>query len=485
MNRLIALTLFSAASVLASSIDWVYPPGIQSDGTLGTNEMLVYNADGTVGDGSGTSNATIQCGIVLPTNSIDWRAGQISYDTASKTLLADTGFPGVRVNIGQEVHVPVYNGTGVTITNGTPVSGSGLYALGVPSVVPADADNVLHIIGYLGVTTTDIEDSTFGLATYIGAIRGVDTSGLSVAPAFLKSGGGISNIVPLYPTKRLLIGGISFVDSENGVIGTLPINLPRSNLNGSYGFSSRGIGAGTYYKAGYYDWESTSTTISQVGPTQTLGNSLESKASRPGIVPSGPGTVDAGQVGLRVIGISDSESGSQIAGVTNVISTNITELVTDTLYETDSKFSGQVTYELFVVSGSPTTYSLTFNYGWSKYEDFNDQDFTIKGIDCVWLSAATDSDFEIRLLHHATNDWTYASTGFVPGGYVIASKSSDQQLAGSTINNYDGAWKRTNVDFFVDGNADEGVVIEITTGQNNTIQTMDINVSAVSEELSL
>lgn len=483
MNRLIALTLFSAASVLAASLDWVYPPGIQSDGTLGTNEMLVYNADGTVGDGSGTSNATIQCGIVLPTNSIGWRAGQLSYDTVSKTILADTGFPEIRVNVGQEVHVPVYNGTGVTITNGTPVSGSGSYALGVPSVVPSDADNALHIIGYLGIATADIEDSTFGLATYIGAVRDVDTSGLAVAPAFLKSGGGLSNLVPLYPAKRLLIGGISLSDPTSGVVGTLPFNLPRAVLNGSYNFTSRGIGAGIYYKGGFYDWESTDITIDQASPSQTLGTALESKASRPGIVPSGSGTVDAGQVGLRVIGISDSETGSQTAGVTNIISTNITELVADTLYETNGKFSGQVTYELYTVSGSPTTYSLTCNYGWSKYEDFLDQDFTLLGIDCVWLCGATDTDFDVKILHHAPSNWTYAATGFIPGGYVIASRASDQQLASTVVNNYDGAWEREEIDFFVDGNAGEGVVIEIDIGQNNTIQTMDINISAVSEEL--
>ena len=480
------LVLFCCMVSLASfaADRYFHAPGLQSDGTLSNGSIAVFNEDGTLGDGSGQSNATTQTSIVLPTNSFPYKKGQLSFDTDSNTILADTGYDGVRVNIGQEVHVPIYNGLiGTTLSNGTPVAGSGLYFNGIPNVIPADADNELHVIGYLGVATADIPFGEMGLATYIGAIRDVDTSGLAVAPAFLASGGGFQNAVPLYPTARLLIGGVTASDAVNGVVGTLPIYMPRTALRGAYSFTSQGIGAGTYYKAGFYEWETSDTTLNQGSLTETLGTAGAAKAARPGIVVSGAGTVDTGQVGLRVIGIGDSETGIQTASVTNIITTNITELATDILYESDGKMSGQVTYELYTVTGSPTTYSLTFNYGWSKYEDFGDQDFTVSDIDAVWQGNA-NSTLDIALMHHTVSNWTYAATGFAPGNGDIARKSIDQQLAGDAENNFDGSWKHKDLNLFIDGNGGEGFVIEIITGANNTIQTMDINVAAYSEELT-
>jgi hypothetical protein len=213
------------------------------------------------------------------------------------------------------------------------------------------------------------------------------------------------------------------------------------------------------------------------------GTAGQTYAAHAGIVPAGPGVVDTGQVGLRVSGIIDDEEGTQQAGQTGIITEDITTLTADVMAETSEKFSGQIAFELYVVSGIPTAYSLDFNYGYSKYEDFQNRDVTVTGVECVWQGNANDISFDIALLHHKATGWTYAATGFTPGNGDIARKSVDQALAGDVVNGKDGAWKRININQFIDGNASDGVIMEVTTGANNTIQTMDMHLSAVSEEL--
>lgn len=57
------------------------------------------------------------------------------------------------------------------------------------------------------------------------------------------------------------------------------------------------------------------------------------------------------------------------------------------------------------------------------------------------------------------------------------------QLAGNTTDNKSGAYKRTNLNQYINGNGSDGVLIQVITGGNNTVQTMDMHLVAVSEEL--
>jgi hypothetical protein len=410
-----------------------------------------------------------------------YSAGQLSYDAATKTLLADTGFTGVRVEIGQKIMVPFYNGTGSTITKGTPIAGAGTYTGGIPDAVAADADNINHVIGFLGVATHDVANGSSGLATYIGAVRDADTSSLSAAPIFLASGGGLTNTLPLYPTNRLLIGGASVISASTGVIGVTPVIIDRAPVVGSYSFTSQGVSAGTYYEAGFYDWNANDANLTQAATSTAYGGANLGKAAHIGIVPSGAGSVDTGQVGLRAVGTEDSETGTQTAAQTGIITDDITTLTANTMVETSEKFSGSVTIELYVVSGSPTTYSLDFNYGFSKYDDFQNVMFTVTGIETKWHGAAADSAADIELIHHKATGWTYAATGFVPGASSLVSKAVDQAISGNIAAGQDGAWKRVSLNTAVDGSASEGVLIRITTGTNNTFQTLDLRIDGVSE----
>jgi len=431
---------------------------------------------------TGAADGKIQLDIL--TSKPAWSSGQLWQDTASIGPTIDMAISDVRASIAQEMYTPVYNNTGGPIADGTPIAGSGSYVGGIPSVVEADADNFEHILGFLGVVTAEIADGAVGLATYFGAVQGVDTSLLSVAPAYLASGGGLTNTLPLYPTGRFLIGGVTVSDASNGVIGVAPVRIPRPIASKSYNFSSNGIGAGTYWKGGFYDWSTVDANLTQASASVTYGANV-SKAAHVGIVPSAAGVVvGGGQVGVRVTGTQDSESGVQIAAQTAIITSDITTLTANVMAECSEKFSGNVLIELYVVTGTPTSYSLDFNYGYSKYEDFSNSDFTVTGFDCEWQGGATDASPDIALYHHKPIGWTYAATGFTPGNSEICRKSVDQAITGGTLNNEDSAYKRVSLDTFVHGDTDEGILVQIITNANGTFQTLDIHVTGVSEEIA-
>jgi len=410
--------------------------------------------------------------------------GQISWDATSQTLLADTGFSDVRVNLGQEMQIRFFNNTGSAISNGTPINTFGT-TNGVFIGVPSDASSPFLSLSFVGLSTALVEDGDVGVATKFGEVRDIDTSALSVlGPVYLAEGGGMTMTRPKYPSTILIIGGATTIDPTNRIVTVSSALFKRTSAGKSYSFTSQGITGGEFWKAGFYDWETDDANLDEGSPTFTLGTADRAYAAHVGIVAAAAGTVDTGQVGLRVIGIEDSETGAQMANSTNTITTDITTLTADLMQETAAKYSGEVTGELYVVSGSPTAYSLDCNYGYSKYDDMQNRDFTISGFEAVWHGRASDDDFNIQVYKHATDGWTYAASGFEPGNGVLIDRLVDQGLAGEVVSGEDGAWKRVDLSQFIDGNGSEGFLIKVTTDENNTIQTMDMHIDAYSEELT-
>lgn len=418
-----------------------------------------------------------------------YSAGQVSYGAVTKTALVDTGFTGVRVNVGQESHVRFFNNTGVQIDNGTPLYTNGINSANdVVTGAPTDASSPFSSLAFIGLATANVAIGEIGLATKFGEVRGVDTSLLiEGGPLYLSEvEGELTNTRPKYPATVYLIGTVVKSDAD-GIVQVDSNSFARNTASQSYSFTSAGVGAGLYWKAGFYDWAATSVALTQASATQTHGIAGLARAAHVGIVPSAAGVVvGGGQVGLRVTGIKDDESGVQMAGEIGIITDDITTLTVDVMAECSEKFSGQVTLELYVVSGTPSTYSLTFNYGFSKYDDLENRDFTITGFECIWDGRAnpTDTAFDLALMKHTTTGWTYAATGFEAGNGDICRKTVDQALAGDVANEEPGSYKRIDLNEFIDGNGSEGFIVQIITGQNNTIQTMDIHVSALSEELT-
>lgn len=405
---------------------------------------------------------------------------KIYYDQDAKTTSRTTGVTGVVVQDGQELHTHVVNRTGYTLGNGTPVYVVGVDATtGLFSVDSAKASTLEKAMSFLGLLTADLPDDSTGLVTEYGMVRDFDTDHLATSPScggYLGENGGITSTKPLYPNYLVVIGATQIVNPASGRFHVNPFHITRERADKSYSFTTRGITAGTYWRGGFYDYSTAAANLTQASTTVTFGTANHPYAGHPFIVAGAAGTVDAGTIGLRVTGTSITDGGVRTGNDADTITTDITTLSTDDYLEA-KKFIGTVTFELITTSGSPTTYALDINYGTAKYEDFGNVDFTTTGIEVVGLAGATDTNFDMSLLHHNAEGWTYSAASFEAGGTVIADLSDDMGPEDDLTNGQDFAWKRSNLDTFIDGTGSEGIIVKIVAGQNNSIQSMDIHIT--------
>jgi hypothetical protein len=412
-------------------------------------------------------------------------SGQISYDTVTKTGVLGTGYSDVCVNIGQELHIRFYNDTGVQIDNGEL-----LYAAGVNAANDVlegdlyDGSSPLTSVQLLGMATHDVPDGTVGLATLYGEVRDFDTSGLAEgSPVYGSSTtpGGLTNTFPLYPNTPNIIGVCLKSDATNGIFLMDPARVNKNIDTKSKPFSSNGISSGVQYIGGYYKAPDTDSNLTQASTTQVYGTANGSYAAHAFIVAAAAGVTDGSDLVLTVTGTSINDSGVRTTSDSEIVVADATAASTDQYLETSKKWIGQITYTLSSTGG--TTFNFDFNYGFAKYEDYWNVDFTVAGLEVTGLANATDSSFDIELLHHKDTGWTYAATGFVPGDGAIAQFSVDHATESSLINGDNFAWKRDNLTTFVSGGNGEGILWRITTGQNNSVQIAAHHARAVIEEL--
>lgn len=238
--------------------------------------------------------------------------------------------------------------------------------------------------------------------------------------------------------------------------------------------------AGTYYMGGFYDASAADANLS-LGGSVAHGIATVTYGTHAFVVAGGVGTSNksTGAVQLRVSGTSVTEAGVRTVSDSEIVVPDIENgsISTDTFLETDKKWVGQVTYTLENDgTGDATTASFDFNYGFNKSDDFGDRDFTIVDFDIVGLGGATDSGFDVELLHHSAAGWTYAATGFVPGGDIVVRLSTDQSTDVQLRGGVHFAYKRTGLSTAVVGSGNGGIVIRVTTGANNSISLANSNI---------
>jgi hypothetical protein len=412
--------------------------------------------------------------------------GQLSYDPVSKTVLADTGYDDVRVNVGQEVHIRFFNDTGGTIFNGTPVNGTGVDATNdVIKGIVLDASSPVTSSVPLGLATHDVADGTIGLATLIGEVRGVNTNGLAVGGVlYAGTAGALTQDFQTYPSRVVIIGTVVKEDLTDGIIQVKTQLFTRGTGSKSYSFTQANIGSGTYYSGGFYEAPETSQTLDQVTPSASIGfNANLAHCAHAFVVCSGPGTVDAGQVGLRVNGVSVDDAGNLTPADTETISDDITNITINQYLETSKKWVGDPTFELYEVVPTPINYTLTFNWGIAKYEDLGNLDFTITGLEAVGTSGSDDNNFDMTLLWHTDTGWVYSAGAFSPEPEVIADFTDDLSPFFNLRNGFPFAWKRTNLLQLVKGSQREGILFRIVPDAPNSVSSMDLHISGVIEEL--
>ncbi len=243
----------------------------------------------------------------------------------------------------------------------------------------------------------------------------------------------------------------------------------------SFSFSSPAGSSGTFYSGGYYNWSATEAALTQASLSVTHSAANSASACHIGIVAGGAGAVDTGVVKLTVTGTTIDDDGNRSASQTVDLVADINALSLNDYVETTEKWIGQVTIALEIASGSPVNFSLDINYGCSKYEDFGNQGFTINVLEVVGLAGANDSGFNLRLFHHSSAGWTFAASGFVPGGTVLANMNTDYSTEDELVNGESFAYKRVNLNTDITGDNSQGLVLEITTSANKAVEIMDIH----------
>lgn len=230
--------------------------------------------------------------------------------------------------------------------------------------------------------------------------------------------------------------------------------------------------SGTNYFGGYYEAPAADATLTIGGTvTQTLGTAGECKAAHAFCVAEGAGGTD---LVLTVTGVSITDAGVKNDSDSEIIVSDTDAASTDEYFETSKKWLGQVTYTLTGSSGA-----FTFNYGFCKYEDFGNRNFTVTDFEVTGKGGASETTLDIQLLHHKATGWTYSAAAFVPGAGTICDLATDHGTNNNLTNNENFAYKRAALSTAVTGNNGEGVVARIDTAVNNSIDDASIHVGVI------
>jgi hypothetical protein len=168
------------------------------------------------------------------------------------------------------------------------------------------------------------------------------------------------------------------------------------------------------------------------------------------------GAVPVGLVQITVTGDSIDDLGNPVLADSEVINVPTSSAI-GSYFETSKKFNGVVTYQTTLGT------AITCNYGWAKYHDSNNTDFTVKGLEALWSSEANDTTSDLALLHHKATGWTFNAGSTPSPPTAIARRTTDLGANNAHANGFPGSWKRTNLNQAIAGSASEGIIVEITS----------------------
>lgn len=350
-----------------------------------------------------------------------------------------------------------------------------------PGSITYESDNDLFVTDkdwkFSGQAITDVGSLQYNSATELtissGAVtttqahHGIDTEGDAANDDLDTINGGNAGEILLI----LANNSARTVRLRNGVGN---IFLKHQVDSHAFSFSSpSGAGAAIRYAGGgWYDFATADVTLNQGSLTQTFGTANVSYAAHASIVTRVNGTVDTGTVSIVVSGTSIDDGGTRTAADSETILADITTAGTNGYHETAKKWLGTITFTLTETVANPTAYTIDFNYGLSKYEDFGNQTFTVTGLQVTGEAGANDTNFNMILFYHSSAGWTYAATGFEPGGTQLANMNTDHSTEQNLSNGEPFAWKRTDINTDIAGNSGEGIVFRVDTSAAKAVESM-------------
>jgi len=145
-------------------------------------------------------------------------AGVLRWESSDGTLTLGVNAD-IDLQLGQEMVVRCYNGTGTTISKGSVVYIAGAQGAR-PSVALADADVEATSSKTLGITSEAIANGAEGFVHTFGILRNVNTSAFTAGQALWLSStaGGITNTPPAAPANSVFLGYCVKVNASSGEI---------------------------------------------------------------------------------------------------------------------------------------------------------------------------------------------------------------------------------------------------------------------------
>lgn len=342
------------------------------------------------------------------------------------------------------------SGTAITTTNGGIIVNGPLEltndgANNGALTVADDAD----IAGGLDVDGSITLNSTAGVYHGTGSPEGVQVA--AVGSLFLRTNGGSGTTLYVKESGSGNTGWTAMV--SQGFSLTQSWEMPLSAT------------AATSYTSGFYRFATSASTLAS---PVTFGTANGAYGAHAMLV----ATSGATDTEITVSGTSITDAGVRTTTDTEVLS--LTDAAANTYYETDKKWIGQVTFEK--TAGT----NRSCNYGFCKYWDNQNMDFTIVGGEALWKAGATDAGFDIVVYHHKATGWTYNAGAAPTPPTPIFQLSTDYVTERSAIAGHHGAWKRTGASQAISGSGSEGVIVAVVTTAPNALDSGTITMNYTS-----
>jgi hypothetical protein len=212
--------------------------------------------------------------------------------------------------------------------------------------------------------------------------------------------------------------------------------------------------SGIFYVGGFYLLPATNYT--PAGGT-TLGEANVAYHAHAFVVLGATST----DMVVRVTGTSVDEAGNRVDPDTEDLDTSGGS--TNDYFETAKKWVGQISLSLQSGTG------VVINHGLCKYWDNQNSDFRITGIEVTGRAGANDPAPNFGVIRHLSTGWTYSAGGAIHPPYV-ADMQTDYGTEFQFANGHHFAWKRIGLSQEVNGSGSEGLICEVTTTANKSIE---------------
>jgi len=340
--------------------------------------------------------------------------------------------------------------------------------------IGANVNNAVSNTTKIGNTDqTDIySTSTTCDLGYNVPFRNIHTSGYNEIKNISAPANAASGTVRLYSDTDGLLNTIDATGDIRRVTNTNFAMLSDT-------FSSYDNPAGIHYADGYYYADVNAAPLSGSGTAGIPWGSANVPHNAHAFIVS-DGTCTGIDVDIYIRGTKiDEATGVRTVNFEETLSLDFGSSVSGEYFESTTKFVG--VFEVWTGKVGNAATDGNINYGYAKYQDVGDQDFSIVVAEVVGLGGANDSNFSLQLLKHSQTGWTYSAAAFSPGDGVVVDFTAETSPENDIANNVPFAFKRVGNLGTILGSQNEGVLWRITTGAIKTITYMNLKLGVVTD----